>query len=201
MKALKSFIWPLSAVAALAVLMISLQAVGLAASRASQDQRVIEGKTAAASISELRAAGVRGRTVLVLDHRARIVDRMWLTRTMKSLSEADFVPPAHDYDIVSSMILCGIATEVLFVPPPALWGEQAARYGERSDSLVEGEGYRVRFYGVPVHLTTQDEVISRRDRLIVYASSELLGEYDAEFVKQVTDPSRCDYLIVTGEMK
>lgn len=199
MSRLRKYLWPLGSVAALLIVLLALQTIGLTASRPRDEQTIIEGKSAAETISELRRAGLHGRTVLVLDQRPRIVDRVWQTRTMESLNERSFVPPAHDYDVVSCMIFSGIASEVLFLPPPAVWGEQASRYGERNDSLIEGRGYRVRFYGVPVHLTTEDAVLDRRERLIVYASEGLLGEYDAKFVKQVTSPDRCDVLLLRGE--
>ncbi|MHB9003602.1 MAG: hypothetical protein ACYC6C_06000 [Coriobacteriia bacterium] len=143
----------------------------------------------------LEESGVRGRVLVLLDDRSRIVKGTWQAGLMDSLGDDGVEPPVMGHNITSSLIYAGIAREVYFIPPSASWDVEFARLAGRDDDIAEDTGLRVRFYGAAVHLTEADRLPEFDERVVVLLNGDIENEYDPAFLERITDPTVADVVV------
>lgn len=173
--------------AVLLVLSLAIgQVVGTSGRSYAPEELTYSASTAVQAYEAFTDADVRGRVLVVLDERSRIVPRTWMATFMSALENPEEEPPVMWHNLTSCLVYAGIAREVYFVPPDALWETELQRMSSRPDSLPEATGVRARFYGVAVRLLHPADVIPLLDeRVIVFADEALLAEYDPGFLAEL----------------
>lgn len=179
----------------LAVVLVIGQVVGLRARRYSDGQRVHVVTSAAAGYAALRDDGAKGRIVVLLDERSRIVPTTWMAVFMESLSDGGVEPPVLPHNSTSALVYSGIARRVYFVPPSVLRDRELERLFARPDALVEGNGVRVRFNTVPVVLSRSADLPVFREKVVVWISGSMLEGYTDDFIGRITDPAIADVVV------
>jgi hypothetical protein len=189
-------LWVLVPVAILVLVLLAAQAVGFGTRRYLPRQRVHVVSSAAEGYAALRSDGVRGRVVVLLDERTRMVPRTWMATFMDSLSDTATPPPVMTYNSMSGLAYSGIARAIYFVPPAGgFWERELTRLSARPDSLPDGNGVRVRFNTVPVVLTKQSELPVFGEKIVVWLFEPALEGYGSDFVRHITDPSIADVVV------
>lgn len=191
----RSTMWAIASVAALLLVLVVAQVVGVRGRTALPEQQVVEVTSAKEAYTAVKELGVRGRVLVLLDDRSRIVPRTWMATFMESLSDRSVEPPVMSHNLTSAFVYSGVAREVYFVPPDGSWDAELERMGRRPDALPEGNGARARFFGVPVHLTRSADLPFFREKVIVYVSPEAESRYAPDVLAELTDPRVSDVVI------
>lgn len=187
--------WVAGAVIALLGVLALAQSVGVGGRTYADAPKLYTVHTAAEAYEALRSEGVEGRILVLLDERSRIVPRVWMATFMESLDDSDIDPPVMKHNMTSCLIYAGIAREVYFVPPQGLWETEYARASSRADSLAEGQGVRLRFYGAPVHVRQASDLPPLREKAIVYIAGDAGAGYTSQFIAYVTSEQFADVVI------
>lgn len=191
----REYAWPLALAAALAVLLVAANQLGVSSRRFAPRQKVHEVTSAQAAYAALRDDGVKGRILVVLDDRAGIVPRTWMATFFDSLADPSVPAPVMSHNLTSDLIYAGIVREVYFVPPASAWQHEFERMSNRPDSLPEANGVRARFYGAPVHVTQTADLPVFSEKVLVYIDSAVGDRYDKPFLASLTDARVADVVV------
>jgi hypothetical protein len=188
--------WIYGPLVALALVLALMQAVGLGTRRFVATQKVHVARTAAEGYAALRADGVRGRIVVLIDERSRVVPRTWMATFMESLSDSTTAPPVMLHNSISALAYSGIARAVYFVPPGGqFWTRELQRFVTRPDALTVGSGALLQFNTVPVILTKPDDLPIFSEKIVVWLFEPVAPGYTSEYLSHVTDPAIADVVV------
>lgn len=187
--------WIALAVILLAAVMAAGQALAIRGRVYSAEQVQITVGSPLEAYDALSSRGVKGRVLVLLDDRTRIVPRTWMATFMDSLQDSTVEPPVMKHNFTSCLMYAGIAREVYFCPPDGAWQTELDRVSRRPDSFPEGNGARVRFYGTPVHLIRSTDMPVFPEKVVVYIAEGAASRYDAAFMAAITDPTVADVIV------
>lgn len=195
MAADRSSRWIALALLLLVAVLAAGQAMALRGRVYSAEQVEITAASPLEAYEALADQGVKGRVLVLLDDRTRIVPRTWMATFMDSLQDPTVEPPVMKHNFTSCLMYAGIAREVYFCPPDGAWQTELDRMSRRPDSFPEGNGARVRFYGTPVHLIRSADIPVFSEKVVVYIAEGAASRYDAEFMAAITDSAVADVVV------
>ncbi len=147
-----------------------------------------------AQVSDAQAAydafaqsGARGQVLVAVVDRPQIAPETFLYEELASLGHPERAPRVREYDLVSTLMIRGIAREVYFVVPDDRWEQW--RPGLEGDfaTMRDGGVLRRRLYGLPITIGPESSVPLPTGPVIVYADGVTLDRIGEKRTKAILD--------------